>query len=93
MPQKLDGKFYGVLFREKDHTPVPPDRYVVFLARDKAFLPTLRYYRRECEHLGAADPQLAAVDNLIARVEAWQKAHPDEMKLPDVDPGELSWEN
>ncbi len=69
---KLDGKFYGAVFRHKDDSLVDPQDYVVFLARDKAFLPTLQFYREECERQGAAQAQV-------------------EMKLPDVDPGELSW--
>jgi hypothetical protein len=89
---KLDGKFKGTIFREKDGAEVPNDSYMIFLARDNAFPATLQFYRQECERLGADLPQLYAVDELIRRVASWRKAHPKELKIPDVDPGELSWE-
>jgi hypothetical protein len=90
---KLDGKFYGAVFRHKDNTLVDPQDYVIFLARDKAFLPTLRAYWHECKDRGCAPPQLDAVSELISRVEARQAVleQNGQMKLPDVDPGELAW--
>jgi hypothetical protein len=32
---KLDGKFYGVVIRNKDQSVVPPDQWVVFLAKGR----------------------------------------------------------
>lgn len=90
--QKLDGKFYGTIYKNKDGSRVPDDQFVVFLAKDKAFLPTLRFYFDECERQGAEQSQLNAVIALIARVEAWQAAHPELMKVPDVHPGEIRTE-
>jgi hypothetical protein len=87
---KLDGKFYGRIWREKDGSEVPPDQFIVFLARDRALIPTLEYYRTQCELLGCGIPQLMAVNDLLCRVQQWQTDHPDQMKVPDVDPGEIS---
>jgi hypothetical protein len=93
MTKKLDSKFYtGGLFREKDGSKVPPDEFVVFLVHDKNFLKTLHFYREECRLSGCEQPQLEAVDALIERVVAWQAAHPERMKLADVEPNELNLE-
>jgi hypothetical protein len=86
--QKLDGKFHGVIARDRDGQIVPPDQYVVFLARDNAFLPTLKFYYDECDRQGAAIEQLEAISRLIIRVEKWRKENPDLCKLPDAAPGE-----
>lgn len=88
--QKLDGKFYGRIFKNKDHSEVPADSFIVFLAKDRALIPTLEFYRAECERIGCELPQLIAVNDLISRVQKWQDDHPAEMKAPDVAPGEIS---
>lgn len=90
--QKLDGKFYGRIYREKDGTEVPPDEFIVFLAKDRALIPTLNFYLGECEALGCESAQLVAVKELIARADQWQLSHLDQMKLPDVHPGEINTE-
>lgn len=68
----------------RNHTEVDS---VLFLAKDKAFLPTLRFYYRECADLGADQRQLEGIALLIARVERWQREHPEAMKVADVDQG------
>lgn len=90
---KLDGKFYGAVFRHKDDTLVDPQDYVIFLARDIAFRPVLEYYLRECEQRGCAQPQLDAIKELISRLVARQVVLTanNQMKLSDVDKGELAW--
>jgi len=60
---------------------------VLFLCKDQAFLPTLRYYRHVCVQVGAGERQVRAVDKLIERVVQWQRDNPDKMKVPDVDEG------
>lgn len=60
---------------------------VLFLAKDKAFLPTLKFYREECVRQGCEEDQVKAVDLMIGRVQDYQAAHPDELKIPDVEPG------
>lgn len=37
MTQPLDAKFYGVIHKVKNGEVVPPDEFVVFLAKDDAF--------------------------------------------------------
>lgn len=88
MADKLDDKVSGVLHRDKDGSFIPPDEYVVFRPQDNAFPATLRFYREECSRIGCDAAQLVALDNLIARVDAWRAAHPDRLKLADVEPGE-----
>lgn len=61
---------------------------VLFLAKDNAFPATLRFYRQECERLGADVSQLLSVDLLIDRVDTWRRLNPDQCKVPDVDYGE-----
>ena len=58
---------------------------VLFLCKDLAFLPALRFYRGECERIGAASAQLRGIDLLIGRVEEWQREHPDLLKVPDIE--------
>jgi hypothetical protein len=89
MKTKLDSKFHGIIVKNKDHTIVPQDQWVCFLAKDDAFPATLRFYRKECERIGAASAQLTAVDDLIARLDAWRAEYPDACKTPDVLPGEI----
>jgi hypothetical protein len=91
MHRQLDGKFYGIIHRNKDNAVEPPDSWIVFVARDNALLPTLKFYRQECARIGAGNTQLAAVDELIERVAKWREANPGKLKVPDVEPGELAW--
>lgn len=58
---------------------------VVFLAKDKAVGPTLRFYREECERIGASPAQLRGVDLLIERVDRYQAANPSVLKVADID--------
>lgn len=86
---KLDGKFHGVIVKNKDGSVVPQDQWVVFLAKDNAFLPTLHFYYDECERQGAAMEQLEAVAAMIVRVGEWRKDNPSKCKTPDVAAGEI----
>lgn len=81
---KLDAKFYGEIRKVKDDSVVPDDEYVVFLAKDTAFANTLGRYREECVALGADADQIAAVDRMITRLQAWRTEHPDRLKVPDA---------
>ncbi len=84
----LDTKFYGTIRKAKDDTIVPPDQYVVFLAKDNAFAATLPIYRQVCVSLGVGGAQIVAIDELIARVSRWRAENPEKCKLPDIEPGE-----
>lgn len=81
---KLDAKFYGAIFKVKDHSAVPDDQYMVFLVKDRAFLPTLYYYRAQCITLGADQEHIDAVTRTIERAKVWQEEHPELMKVPDA---------
>lgn len=91
MPKPLDGKFYGLLYRQRDNQLEPPDGWMVFVARDNALPATLDFYRAECKRLGADVLQLAAIDNLRDAVMSWRERHPTLCKVPDVEKGELAW--
>jgi hypothetical protein len=82
--QPLDAKFYGVLHKIKNGELVPPDEFVVFLAKDNAFAAVLPLYRDKCVELGADDEQVAAVDRMINRLNAWRAANPARLKTPDA---------
>jgi hypothetical protein len=74
---KLDAKFYGEVRKVKDDSRVPEDEWCAFLAKDNAFALTLPVYRSFCVAFGADSEQIASVDRMIARVEAWRAETPD----------------
>lgn len=80
----MDAKFYGEIRKVKDDSIVPDDEYIVFLAKDDAFLPTLYFYREVCNSKGADDEQINSVSRMIKRVEDWRSANPDRCKVPDA---------
>lgn len=88
---KMDGKFHGIVVKNKDQSVVPQDQWIVFLAKDDAVPATLNFYLRECERLGADESQLMAVRELIDRVRRWRFGRPDLCKVPDVHPGEINY--
>lgn len=81
---KLDAKFSGMIFKAKNGEVVGEDEYVVFLAKDSAFLPTLKFYLAECERQGADVEQLEAVSALIERVIEWRSVNYLRCKTPDA---------
>lgn len=85
---KLDGKFHGVIVKNKDGSIVPQDQWMCFLAKDNAVPATLRFYYEECARTGASKEQLEAVERLIGRVDAWRAANPNKCKTPDIALGE-----
>jgi hypothetical protein len=86
---KLDGKFHGIIAKNKDQSIVPQDQWIVFLAKDNALPATLEFYRRECARQGADPAQIDAVEGLRIRVMQWRAAHPELCKAPDVQSGEI----
>ena len=86
--QSLDRKFSGTIVRNKDQRNIPVDQWIVFLAKDDAVLPTLIFYREECEKLGAGREQIDGIADLITRVRNWRIANPDQCKIPDAEIGE-----
>ena len=87
---KLDGKFHGIIAKNKDGSVVPQDQWMCFLAKDNAVPATLDFYLKECQRLGAAQSQLDAVSAMIGRVQEWRVANPELCKVPDVQTGELA---
>ena len=81
---KLDGKFYGNIYKAKDNSQVPNDEYVVFLAKDNAFAAILPEYLAKCIELDADEEQIEAAMRLIARVDAWRADNPERCKVPDA---------
>lgn len=86
---KLDRKFHGVVVKNKNGAIVPPDQWVVFLAKDDAVPSTFAFYEQECVWLGAGKEQVEAVRAIRERIEAWRAANPGLCKTPDVQAGEL----
>lgn len=86
---KLDGKFHGVIVKNKDGSIVPQDEYVVFLAKDNAFPVALDAYYHECQRLNASLEQLGAIRELRDRLRAWRSNNPDKCKIPDVQTEEI----
>lgn len=78
---KLDGKFHGIIVKNKDGSIAPQDQWMCFL-----FM--LGAYREESIRIGAKPEQIAAVESMIARVRAWRSANPDKCKVPDIAAGE-----
>ena len=58
---------------------------MVFLAKDKALVPTLEFYREECEKLGAMPAQMLGIDLLIERVRRYQAENQEKIKVADID--------
>ncbi len=81
----LDRKFYGIIHKTKNNEVVPHDQFVVFLAKDNAFMPTLNFYKAECQRIGANMAQLQAIDDLIMRVAEWRENNRAMCKVPDVN--------
>lgn len=86
---KLDGKFHGIIVKNKDGSIVPQDQWIVFLAKDNALPATLAFYAAECKRLGAADEQICAVNDMRERLDEWRRQNPHLCKVPDVAPGEI----
>ena len=86
--KKLDQKFDGVIFKVKDGSIVPPDQYIVFLAKDNAVPAMLQVYLRQCEIRECPRAQLEAVRKLIDQVGKWRDENVDLCKNPDVIIGE-----
>ncbi|KKN75954.1 hypothetical protein LCGC14_0375110 [marine sediment metagenome] len=85
---KLDGKFHGVIVKNKDGSVVPQDQWMCFLAKDNAVPAMLETYRTECIRLGAGEHQIMAVDAMLERVNKWRLANSSKLKTPDIEPGE-----
>jgi hypothetical protein len=86
---KLDGKFHGIIAKNKDGSIVPQDQWMCFLAKDNAVPAMLIFYREECIRQGAKLEQIEAVEHMRQRVLAWRAAHPELCKTPDVQDGEI----
>lgn len=62
---------------------------VVFRARDCVLHDVLPYYHSRCRVLGSPEKHLALIRKSQEQVLAWQKAHPNEVRVPrsdDYDP-------
>lgn len=89
MSQKLDGKFHGVIVKNKNQQIVPQDQWMCFLAKDNAVPAMLKFYLEECTRKGADESQVQAVRDMINRCNQWRAEHPDLCKIPDVEKNEI----
>lgn len=86
MSERIDRKFeIRAICTEHHHVHTEMDS-VLFLAKDRLLPATLAFYLAECIRAGVDPRQQLGVQLLLARVEAYQAAHPERVKLPDVDP-------
>lgn len=86
---KLDGKFHGIVVKNKNQQVVPQDQWIVFLAKDNAVPAMLAFYEAECLRHGAEPAQIEAVSEMRRRVDAWRTANLQLCKVADVEPGEI----
>lgn len=84
--QKLDGKFHGDVYRNRDGKR--EEAWVCFVPRDSLLPRVLKYYLGMCEASQCDMQQIAGLKRLIARVEEWQQDHASEVHLPDAVLGE-----
>lgn len=62
--------------------PDDPMPFFVIKAKDRLALDAVRAYRNLCAAAGL-DDQAFEVDEAINEIRAWQRRHPDEVRLPD----------
>jgi hypothetical protein len=89
MNRKLDGKFHGIIVKNKDGSIVPQDEWIVFLAKDNALPAALTAYIAACEDLRAGREQVESAKELHRRVHQWRRDNPDKCKVPDTQAGEI----
>ena len=83
--EAIDRKF-EIQARCIEHDHAYDDHHaILMLAKDKAVPATLRFYRAECERIGAGPAQLRGIDLLIERVDRYQAANPGVLKVADID--------
>ncbi len=81
---RLDAKFYGEIRKVKDDSIVPENEYMVFLAKDDAFILALYAYRNICVSMNCDQEQIDAVDRGIYRAEQWRADNPTRCRKPDA---------
>lgn len=86
---KLDGKFYGEIYKNKNGARVPDDQWIVFLAKDNAVPTMLNFYLKACIEIGADLSHLMAVKDLMSRVSKWRTLNLGLCRTPDTEEDEL----
>lgn len=86
---RLDSKVHGTLIKNKNGQEIPEDEFIVFRPHDNAVPEMLAHYLMILKEQGASSAQQDAVVDLIDRVRAWRREHPERCKVADVEPGEL----
>lgn len=76
-------KYAGEVWKVDDGESIPDGEWILFRVKDRALPATLFHYHQICLHLGASRDYLDGILALADRVEEWQLAHPDEVKVPD----------
>ncbi len=84
--ESIDRKFSISATAHKSQKHYTECEAVLFLAKDKAFLLTLPTYLEKCKEVGAGPDQIKAVELMMERVRQYQASHPQDVKIPDVDP-------
>ena len=76
---------YGQVTLEQGGVPDDEPVFVV-RAKDATAVELLSYYWLLCQQYGASQAQLDAIRAESQRLMAWQRAHRDEVKVPDSGP-------
>lgn len=75
-------KKYTIIAVNRESGKVCTDRdSILFRAKDRALLPTLKAYLAECISLGCMPEHISGVKNLVDRVFEYQQSNP--VKIPD----------
>jgi hypothetical protein len=80
MTPNMDKK-YLIAAVKMDGSHVPVEESILFRAKDRALLPTLKFYAEECERIGASEEHVEVIQDLIDRVFEFQKENGN--KIPD----------
>jgi hypothetical protein len=93
----IDPKFHIVtgsyagrfeIVKTSNGEPIPDDEpLILFRARDRNALATLKYYRQVCKADGCNDFQMEGIENRIAAFEKFRDEQTQRMKQPGITRG------
>jgi len=77
----IDSK-YGRVTLENPRHVAEDEPVIVFVAHDRLVPKLLKVYRYFCELAGSPTNHLLAIDAAAAEIKAWQRDHPEVVKVP-----------
>ena len=84
----IDGKYTIHAKNVEKRTLFTHENAMLFLARDAALIPTLKFYQNECAMLGSGQAHLDSIDKLLGRITEFQAAGHENhsYRIPGLDP-------